>query len=72
MYSAPGHPFWLELVKRIAGLPPDAEGRAEDTTGPRMLMHVLADHWPAYSRDVFIEPPVRCAHSLTLTHIHTQ
>ena len=57
MYSLPGHPFWLEFVRRI-----ESEVREEvpgqgPVTGPYTLMNLLRERWSAYPGDFVVYPP---------------
>ena len=56
LYSLPGHPFWLEMVHRIADTPRNENGRPEYVTGPQAMMRLLVDRWDNYVRDLTIYP----------------
>lgn len=57
IYSSPGHPFWLDLVRRISQLDANVDGLPEPLTGPKMMQDVLLDNWKRYGRDVKVYPP---------------
>ena len=48
MYSSPGHPFWLDLVRRISKLDADVDGLPEPLTGPVAMQEVLLENWKRY------------------------
>ena len=57
LYSRRAHPFWLELVSRIAKIDAGADGLPESLTGPVAMMNALRDRWERYAAEVNVYPP---------------